>query len=552
MTKAKSKNHFSTYVAAGVVGLAGAALVGTSQAQAATTKGKVNFQNGATTVWNNPSQGLTANHYLTSGQTVNVESQQQIAGETWYNVGNDQWVPAKYVTVAQQAATTAKKDTVTSKYQSGATTIWTSPTSGQPTGKYLTFKQTINVTAQKQVYGLTWYQIGTNQWVPSAYVALNDPELANTQVVTQSVSLTATATKSSTAANTTAAATPVSAATTSQASATPASSAEQSATSTTAASQAVTQATATSAANSSQTAATSAANASLAQAQSSAAAASQAVAQSAATSSANASLAVASSAAAASQAASQSAATLAANVSQAQSSAAATSQAVAQSAATSSANASQAAAQSAATSVANASQAAAQSAATSTANASSAAASQAAATSAANVSQTQTQSSAATEATNTVQTTQSSQASTTPVATTPSQSAASTASTTSNQSAVQKVIAAAQSQIGVPYVWGGHTANVGLDCSGLTSYAFSAAGISLPAYTVSQESAGQKVSISALQPGDLVFWGAAGATYHVALYIGGNQYIAAPQPGENVQVQSISSYFEPSFGVRVL
>lgn len=126
------------------------------------------------------------------------------------------------------------------------------------------------------------------------------------------------------------------------------------------------------------------------------------------------------------------------------------------------------------------------------------------------------------------------------------------AATTTNNSAVQTAINAAKSQIGVPYVWGGATAGVGLDCSGLTQYALAQAGVQVGHNTVAQESAGQKVAVNQLQAGDLVFWGSAGATYHVALYIGNNQYIAAPQPGQSVEVESISSYFMPSFGVRAL
>ncbi|MFC6169902.1 C40 family peptidase [Loigolactobacillus jiayinensis] len=130
--------------------------------------------------------------------------------------------------------------------------------------------------------------------------------------------------------------------------------------------------------------------------------------------------------------------------------------------------------------------------------------------------------------------------------------AATTTTTTSSSSAVQTAINAAKSQIGVPYVWGGATAGVGLDCSGLTQYALAQAGVQVGHNTVAQESAGQKVSVSQLQAGDLVFWGSAGATYHVALYIGNNQYVAAPQPGQSVEIESISSYYMPSFGVRAL
>ncbi|EHN59715.1 C40 family peptidase [Oenococcus kitaharae] len=108
------------------------------------------------------------------------------------------------------------------------------------------------------------------------------------------------------------------------------------------------------------------------------------------------------------------------------------------------------------------------------------------------------------------------------------------------------------SRQGIPYVWGGHT-TAGFDCSGLVSYVFQhAAGISMTPYTVSQEGYVSKHAVSAAKPGDLLFWGNAGATYHVAIYIGNNQYVAAPVPGRNVEVQTISRYFMPSFAGTVI
>lgn len=103
----------------------------------------------------------------------------------------------------------------------------------------------------------------------------------------------------------------------------------------------------------------------------------------------------------------------------------------------------------------------------------------------------------------------------------------------------------------IPYVWGGKTP-AGFDCSGFVSYIFQhAAGISLPSYTVAMESYVNKESVSAAQPGDLLFWGTPGATYHVGIYLGNNQYASAPTFGQNVKVQTISSYFYPSFAGRV-
>lgn len=122
-----------------------------------------------------------------------------------------------------------------------------------------------------------------------------------------------------------------------------------------------------------------------------------------------------------------------------------------------------------------------------------------------------------------------------------------TQSTSGNSAAI---VALAQQLVAqnIPYVWGGGTPSTGFDCSGLVSYVFkNAAGISLPHSSVEQEMYTQKKSVSQAQPGDLLFWGTPGASYHVAIYIGNNQYISAPKPGLNVRVETISPNFLPSF-----
>lgn len=129
----------------------------------------------------------------------------------------------------------------------------------------------------------------------------------------------------------------------------------------------------------------------------------------------------------------------------------------------------------------------------------------------------------------------------------------STTSTSATSSTTKKVVALAKQLAteNIPYVWGGESLK-GMDCSGLTDYVYQhAAGITLGHYTVTQESKVTKEAVSDAQPGDLLFWGSQGASYHVALYIGNNQYVAAPEPGEDVQIQTISSYFMPSFAGRV-
>lgn len=103
----------------------------------------------------------------------------------------------------------------------------------------------------------------------------------------------------------------------------------------------------------------------------------------------------------------------------------------------------------------------------------------------------------------------------------------------------------------IPYTWGGSSLR-GMDCSGFTSYVYAhTTGTTLPHNTVAQESHVSAHSVSSAAPGDLLFWGSKGATYHVGIYIGNNQFVAAPEPGENVQIQSISPYFKPSFAGTV-
>jgi cell wall-associated NlpC family hydrolase len=99
-------------------------------------------------------------------------------------------------------------------------------------------------------------------------------------------------------------------------------------------------------------------------------------------------------------------------------------------------------------------------------------------------------------------------------------------------------LAAAESQIGVPYRWGGESPGGGFDCSGLTQWAWRQAGVGLPRTAAAQYGAIAHVSLSALQPGDLVFWGHGGID-HVGLYVGGGNVIHAPQTGSRVSIQPI-------------
>lgn len=103
----------------------------------------------------------------------------------------------------------------------------------------------------------------------------------------------------------------------------------------------------------------------------------------------------------------------------------------------------------------------------------------------------------------------------------------------------------------VPYVWGGSSLS-GMDCSGLVDYVYAnAEGKQLPHNTVALESQVNQHAVSEAQPGDILFWGQHGSTYHCAIYTGNNQFVAAAHPGTNVASYTISPYFEPSFAGTV-
>lgn len=99
--------------------------------------------------------------------------------------------------------------------------------------------------------------------------------------------------------------------------------------------------------------------------------------------------------------------------------------------------------------------------------------------------------------------------------------------------------------VGVPYVWGGSSPEGGFDCSGLTQYAYAQAGIAIPRSSRSQFAAGAFIPpdrMDLLQPGDLVFFGYGrdpNQVHHVGIYVGGGNFLHAPQTGENVQVSSL-------------
>jgi cell wall-associated NlpC family hydrolase len=97
-------------------------------------------------------------------------------------------------------------------------------------------------------------------------------------------------------------------------------------------------------------------------------------------------------------------------------------------------------------------------------------------------------------------------------------------------------IAEAKRQLGKPYQWGAAGPD-SYDCSGLTMWAWRAGGVSLPHYSGAQYSSTTHIPMSAIQPGDLIFYESPSS--HVALYIGGGQIIHAPHEGAVVQYDSL-------------
>jgi cell wall-associated NlpC family hydrolase len=130
----------------------------------------------------------------------------------------------------------------------------------------------------------------------------------------------------------------------------------------------------------------------------------------------------------------------------------------------------------------------------------------------------------------------------------------------SNSSRGQRVVQAPLAWVGTHYAWGGGTPSgpsrgirdygtadyygdynkIGFDCSGLALYAWAQVGVYLPHYSAYQYFSGQHVSTSNLQPGDLVFYAYntsdPSTIHHVAIYMGNNQIVQAPQSGSYVMI----------------
>ena len=101
-------------------------------------------------------------------------------------------------------------------------------------------------------------------------------------------------------------------------------------------------------------------------------------------------------------------------------------------------------------------------------------------------------------------------------------------------------VAAAESRVGDPYVYGAAGPGA-FDCSGLVMWAYAQVGISLPHFSGAQYADTTHISMSQLEPGDLVF--PADPGQHVAMYVGGGMIVQAPYTGADVQIIPLSSFF---------
>ena len=114
----------------------------------------------------------------------------------------------------------------------------------------------------------------------------------------------------------------------------------------------------------------------------------------------------------------------------------------------------------------------------------------------------------------------------------------------------QAAVSFAEQQVGVPYVWGGETAGLGFDCSGLVQWAWAKAGYSIPRTTEEQWAALPHVPLTQLQPGDLLYYynlDGDNLVDHVVMYVGSgtfgaNTIIAAPYTGTDVGLAPIFTF----------
>lgn len=113
-------------------------------------------------------------------------------------------------------------------------------------------------------------------------------------------------------------------------------------------------------------------------------------------------------------------------------------------------------------------------------------------------------------------------------------------------------VSIAKKLLGIPYRWGGTSAQSGFDCSGLVTYVFKQLDKTLPRMPRDMFKQLEQVAIDRVKPGDIVFFNTFAQLSHVGIYIGNRQFIHAPTKGKNVSIDSIDSayYSKRLVGVR--
>jgi hypothetical protein len=117
-------------------------------------------------------------------------------------------------------------------------------------------------------------------------------------------------------------------------------------------------------------------------------------------------------------------------------------------------------------------------------------------------------------------------------------------------SKTSELVVDAMGFIGVPYQWGGDSAETGFDCSGFVRSVYQQSiGLLLPRKAEEQASATHHIEKNDLKPGDLVFFNTMRRAFsHVGIYVGGGRFIHSPRAGGEVRVENMGqSYWQQRF-----
>jgi murein DD-endopeptidase len=101
-----------------------------------------------------------------------------------------------------------------------------------------------------------------------------------------------------------------------------------------------------------------------------------------------------------------------------------------------------------------------------------------------------------------------------------------------------RAAATAQSMVGEPYRWGGHSPG-GFDCSGLVYYSYGRAGAEIPRTSSQLFRSSRPIPLTEVRAGDLVFFRVAGKASHVGIYLDDGRFVHAPSSGKRVNIASL-------------